>query len=156
MILIRLCPFPFQISNLFFASLPPASVSLPSFLFATLCTTPKLLLHVFIGSRMFLLADEEERAKMDPMTKVANIVSIVLGTALSAGTGWWVYRLVMRESAAAGLGESGDAGDADGGDTELRSRLLDEEEDEIRREVLGDDDGVDLEAASGRARQSNS
>ena len=92
--LIRLCPFPFTYSNLFFASIE--SVSLWQFMVATLCITPKLFLHVWIGQRMFLLSDPNEREEMDSTTKIVNIAYIVLGTLLGLATGLYVYRLTMQ------------------------------------------------------------
>ncbi|GAA5826606.1 hypothetical protein JCM10212_003586 [Sporobolomyces blumeae] len=66
-ILLRLCPFSYPMSNLFFASVE--SVTLGQFFLATLTITPKLLLHVFIGHRTYLFADPESRHKMDPLSR---------------------------------------------------------------------------------------
>ncbi|KAH8919663.1 hypothetical protein BT69DRAFT_1193785, partial [Atractiella rhizophila] len=93
-ILIRFCPFPFPYSNLFFASIE--SVSISQFLLATLFITPKLLLHVFTGSRLYLLSDEEERLKMDSTAKALNAVYVILGSLLGIGTGWYVWRLTQK------------------------------------------------------------
>ncbi|EPQ28215.1 uncharacterized protein PFL1_04042 [Pseudozyma flocculosa PF-1] len=89
-ILIRFCPFPFCYSNLFFASLD--TVSFGQFMLATALITPKLLLHVFIGARMFELMDTDERAKLDGWHKVLNVVYIVIGTVIGALTGWLVWK----------------------------------------------------------------
>lgn len=62
-----LCPFPFPYSNAFFASIE--SVTLFQFIVATLCTTPKLLLHVWVGQRTFLFADPDSREALDPQAK---------------------------------------------------------------------------------------
>lgn len=90
-ILIRLCPFPFPYSNLLFASIE--SVSLVQFFLATLLITPKLILHVWIGSKLYVFADPNERAKMDPNTKWINGASIVASALLGAGTSIYLYRV---------------------------------------------------------------
>lgn len=76
-LLLRFSPFPFTISNLFFASLQP--ISLFHFIVATACTTPKLLLHVFVGARMFELIHRGARAKLDDKSRILNGVYVILG-----------------------------------------------------------------------------
>ncbi|SPO21719.1 uncharacterized protein UTRI_01202_B [Ustilago trichophora] len=90
-ILIRFCPFPFAYSNLFFASLVDA-VSFKHFLTATALITPKLFLHVWLGTRMFQLMDREERAHLDGWAKVLNVVYIGVGSAIGVATGWIVWK----------------------------------------------------------------
>ncbi|MBH1945702.1 VTT domain-containing protein, partial [Erythrobacter sp. YJ-T3-07] len=51
---IRFCPLPYSLSNGFLATIP--SISPFSFAAATALATPKLLVHVFIGSRLAQLA----------------------------------------------------------------------------------------------------
>ncbi|SGY18278.1 BQ5605_C015g08027 [Microbotryum silenes-dioicae] len=92
-ILIRLCPFPFPYSNAFFASIE--TVTLFQFFLSTLCITPKLLLHVWIGSRMFLFADPDSRNRMDPRAKFVNLVFVVMGSVMGMLTSWYLYRLTM-------------------------------------------------------------
>jgi hypothetical protein len=103
-------PFPFNVSNLFFASLQ--SVPPSSFIIATATTTPKLLLHVFIGNKLFLLFDRGARATLDTNAKMLNGAYVVVGefkpfvssTAIltvcpslpgglmGAAASWYVYR----------------------------------------------------------------
>ncbi|POW22559.1 hypothetical protein PSHT_01115 [Puccinia striiformis] len=94
--LIRLCPFHFMI--------------------ATLATTPKLLLHVFIGARVFHLSDPR--------------------ASLGAAVSYYLYQATMAQAGQISLGLDDEArvGTLPGGN---RLRTLDEEEDEIRRELLG-------------------
>lgn len=89
-ILIRFCPFPFAYSNLFFASLVDA-VSLAQFFVATALITPKLLLHVWLGTRMFQLMDRDQRAQLDAWAKALNVIYIGVGSAVGAATGWIVW-----------------------------------------------------------------
>ncbi|CDS01329.1 uncharacterized protein SPSC_03811 [Sporisorium scitamineum] len=89
-ILIRFCPFPFAYSNLFFASMVDA-VSFKHFLTATALITPKLFLHVWLGTRMFQLMDRDQRAQLDGRAKVLNVVYIGVGSAVGVTTGWIVW-----------------------------------------------------------------
>ena len=84
--MIRLCPLPYSLSNGALSTFP--TVTPWSFALATAIATPKLLIHVFIGSRLKALAGE----KMDAGTKAVNWASIVLGAILGVGVGWWVYQ----------------------------------------------------------------
>ncbi|KDN43102.1 hypothetical protein K437DRAFT_154888 [Tilletiaria anomala UBC 951] len=93
-LLIRCSPFPFVYSNLFFATLD--AVTFPRFFLATLLSTPRLLLHVYIGSVMYELFDEAERAAMPTHVKELDALSITLGIAVGAGTGWWLWRVMNR------------------------------------------------------------
>lgn len=56
----------------------------------------QLLLHVFIGNRMYQLADPEERHKLDATGKVLNGLSIAFGVAVGSGVGIYVWRLMMK------------------------------------------------------------
>ncbi|BGP28879.1 Tlg2-vesicle protein [Rhodotorula toruloides] len=91
--LLRLCPFPYPYSNLFFASVE--SVKFSEFMLATLAITPKLLLHVFIGHRTYLFADPASRHKMDSTTRWINGIFMVGGIILGIATSWYLYRLTM-------------------------------------------------------------
>ena len=86
--MIRLCPLPYSFSNGAMSTFQ--SVSPAAFALATAIATPKLLIHVFIGSRIRELARSESH-KMDTGTKIVNYVSIILGIALGLFTGWLVY-----------------------------------------------------------------
>lgn len=64
------------------------SVSLLQFVFATALITPKLLLHVYIGARMFELLDEGARAHLDWHARLLNGAYIIIGSIVGFGTGW--------------------------------------------------------------------
>jgi len=89
-ILIRLCPIPWVYNNAFFASIE--SVSLPQFILATIVLMPKLFLVVFIGAQVGELSDGETRGKLSGTAKFLDVLSIVFGVAVAAGTGWFVWR----------------------------------------------------------------
>lgn len=86
--MIRLCPLPYSISNVAISSFP--TVSVWKFFLATLVSTPKLAIGIFIGGRLFAIAESGE--KMDMKTRLINYSSIVGGLVLGLLTGWIIYR----------------------------------------------------------------
>ncbi|KAG8901546.1 Tlg2-vesicle protein [Tulasnella sp. 417] len=95
-ILIRLSPFPpWVYANLLFASIE--TVSFVQFMIATVFYTPKLMIAVWIGSRVAMLSDGSQREKMDTKAKIVNGLSIAIGIAIMLGTGWLIWRLTEKE-----------------------------------------------------------
>ncbi|TIB36446.1 hypothetical protein E3P86_02506 [Wallemia ichthyophaga] len=95
-VLLRLCPIPpWVYSNLGFSLLPPDKLTFTQFFFATILSTPRLFLHVFIGSRVFALSDPNNQ--LDSTTKILDITGIVAGMVLSTLLGWYVYRVTMHK-----------------------------------------------------------
>lgn len=95
-ILIRLSPFPpWVYNNLLFASIE--TVSFFQFMIATVVYTPKLMIAVWIGSRVAMLSDGRQRDKMDTKAKIVNGLSIAIGIAIMLGTGWMVWKLTEQE-----------------------------------------------------------
>lgn len=93
LIMIRLCPLPYSISNGALSTFP--TVHPLMFALATLCASPKLFVHVFIGSRLASLA--ENGGKMDTATTIVNYVSIIGGGILGGVVGYVIYsRTVAR------------------------------------------------------------
>jgi len=80
LVAIRLCPLPYSISNGAISTFP--TVSPLMFALATAAATPKLLIAIFIGSRLAAIARSGD--KMDTGTKVVNWASIILGVLLGA------------------------------------------------------------------------
>lgn len=91
---IRLCPLPYSLSNGAVSTVPTVSPAM--FALATALTTPKLLVHVWIGNRLAILAAAEQ--KMDAKTKAMNYGSIAIGAALGATTGWVIYKRTMQRA----------------------------------------------------------
>jgi len=89
--MIRVCPLPYSISNAAMSTFP--TVHPLSFALATAIASPKLLIHVFIGSRLALIA--ENGGKMDAGTKAINYASIIIGSVIGAAVGWFIYRKTM-------------------------------------------------------------
>ncbi|KAI9650484.1 Tlg2-vesicle protein [Ciborinia camelliae] len=88
--MIRICPLPYSLSNAAVATFP--TVHPLNYALATALVTPKLLIHVFIGSRLGSLVGDEE---MDTSTKLINYASIIIGGALGASIGYIIYQRTM-------------------------------------------------------------
>ena len=105
LVMIRLCPLPYSLSNGAISTIP--TVTWQNFTLATAIASPKLLLHIFVGSRLGDLAENGD--KIDTKTKIVSYVSIVIGMVAGILTGYWVYnrtqaraRQLGAEEAAAG------------------------------------------------------
>ncbi|PKS12033.1 hypothetical protein jhhlp_001329 [Lomentospora prolificans] len=163
--MIRFCPLPFSLSNGFLATIP--SITPWSFTISTAFASPKLLVHVFIGSRIALLV--EDGGKMSAGTKAVNYLSMILGGLIGLTVGWLIYRRTMARAAELALeaaeeeglagspssprlgGHRADSGYADLGgedDQDLsRARLLDPGD---AAAILADDDDISLWDAADR------
>jgi uncharacterized membrane protein YdjX (TVP38/TMEM64 family) len=91
LVMIRLCPLPYSLSNGAMSTFP--SVHPAMYALATAIITPKLLVHVFIGSRLAAIAKSGE--KMSAGTRAINYVSIAVGVAVGVVTGWYIYQKTM-------------------------------------------------------------
>ena len=67
-----------------------------AFTLATALASPKLMIHVFIGSRLAAIARSGD--KMDTMTKAINYASIIGGIILGAITGYLIYQRTVARS----------------------------------------------------------
>jgi len=95
-ILIRISSFPpWVYSNSLFASIE--SVSLTQFAFATLFVLPRVMVYVFVGSRIANLSDGEQRSHMDTTTKFINASLIIGGIVISIISSSVVYYFVHKE-----------------------------------------------------------
>jgi hypothetical protein len=134
--LIRLCPLPYSLANGAISTIP--TVTWPNFMLATAVASPKLLLYIFVGSKMGQLAEEGD--KMDTKTQIISWVSIVIGGCLGAGTGYLIYmrtkaRAKQLEAEEAALVAAGGGGDRDASDEEAQyadSPALREQVDTLR------------------------
>ncbi|KAM0481304.1 hypothetical protein ACHAPX_003408 [Trichoderma viride] len=133
---IRFCPLPFSLSNGFLATIP--SISPLAFVISTALSTPKLLIHVFIGSRLAFIAEAGD--SMTVRDKMFNYASMIIGGAIGAAAGIIIYRrtmaraaeLVREEATVIIAAEEGEGGYEDTDDT-----LLDPED---AAHAMGDDD----------------
>ncbi|KAF4983011.1 hypothetical protein FZEAL_1483 [Fusarium zealandicum] len=92
---IRFCPLPFSLSNGFLATIP--SITPLAFTLSTAISSPKLLVHVFIGSRLALLAEKGD--EMTAGDKAINYLSMMLGGAVGLAVGLIIYRRTMARAA---------------------------------------------------------
>ncbi|KAI2784817.1 hypothetical protein F4815DRAFT_454348 [Daldinia loculata] len=145
---IRFCPLPFSLSNGFLATIP--SISPWRFALATAMASPKLLVHVFIGSRLALLAESGDT--MSAGDKAINYLSMLLSSAVGITLSLFIYRRTMaraRELAREEAAENGVAIDEEldeeldlgYGDLEEGRRQRAGEADEA---ALMDDDDISL------------
>jgi uncharacterized membrane protein YdjX (TVP38/TMEM64 family) len=89
--LIRLCPLPYSLSNGAISTFPTVSPAM--YAAATAIVTPKLFVHVFIGSRLAVIARTHE--KMTAGDRAINYGSIALGATVGALTGFYIYQRTM-------------------------------------------------------------
>lgn len=146
LIMIRLCPLPYSFSNGAISTIP--TVTWQKFMLATAIASPKLLLHVFVGRQLGVIAESGD--KMSFGTKVVSYTTMVIGIGLGIGTGYLIYsRTVARaavleaEEAAAARGgnvrrSSGSVGgytddgdDADEEDARQRADVLRERQSDV-------------------------
>jgi len=88
LVMVRLCPLPYSLSNGAIATFP--TVHWASFALATTIVSPKLMLHIFIGHQLEVIA--ESGGTMPFKTKVISYISILIGAVAGVATGWFMYR----------------------------------------------------------------
>lgn len=104
--LVRFCPLPYSLSNGFLATVP--SIAPASFALATAFASPKLLVHVFIGSRLALLAEKGD--EMGFGDRLVNYISMLVGACVGMGVGYFIYRRTMARAAELAREEGGGVG----------------------------------------------
>ncbi|RKF61721.1 Golgi apparatus membrane protein tvp38 [Erysiphe neolycopersici] len=104
--MIRLCPIPFSLSNAALSTFP--TVQPVSFALATAITSPKLFIHVFIGSRMAAIADFGHNHHLDAKTRAINYFSIIASIIIGTAVGWFIYQRTMAQARELDTNEPGD------------------------------------------------
>ncbi|KAK4226120.1 hypothetical protein QBC38DRAFT_348623, partial [Podospora fimiseda] len=142
--MIRLCPLPYSLSNGFLATV--GSISVGRFALATGLTTPKLLVHVFIGSRLALLAESGD--KMSGRDKMINYAGMVIGGAVGFTVGWLIYKRTMKRAAELAGEEDLEAGDGllsdeEEGVVEERRLMVDPDDMDVAN-IMNDEDDISL------------
>lgn len=92
--MIRLCPLPYSLSNGAMSTFPTIQPS--TYALATAIISPKLIIHVFVGSRLAAIAKNKE--EMSAGDKALNWASIFFFGMLGAFTGWFIYRKTMQRA----------------------------------------------------------
>ncbi|KAL3237559.1 Tvp38p [Nakaseomyces bracarensis] len=82
--LLRLCPFPYSLTNGAIAGI--YGISIRNFTIANIITTPKLFIYLFIGSRIKSLAESDSTG-----SKIFDIVSILVTLLIFTLTAWLLY-----------------------------------------------------------------
>lgn len=161
--MVRFCPLPYSLSNGFLATVP--SVGVGGFAAATACATPKLLVHVFIGSRLALLAESGDH--MSAGDRAINYASMAIGGLVGFIVGLVIYRRTMAraaEIAAEGLEEgegaegmlpSEDLDEESGYADGENSRLVRTGSGDVDAAALMDDDDISLWDADGLDSDAN-
>lgn len=90
--MIRLCPLPYSFSNGALSTIH--SVSAIKFFAATALTSPKLLIHIFIGDRLTKLGTEKDTA-----SKIVDFISIGLAAVFGTLTAYTIYNRTMQHVA---------------------------------------------------------
>lgn len=91
--MIRLCPLPYSFSNAAMSTIP--SIEPWKFFLSTLAATPKLFLHLFVGSQIVKLSEEADNKKW-----WVNLFSIFLAVSMGLLTSFLIYRRTKEKAAA--------------------------------------------------------
>ncbi|KAL2005618.1 hypothetical protein VTN00DRAFT_10111 [Thermoascus crustaceus] len=89
--MIRLCPLPYSICNGAVSTFP--TVHPLMYGLATAIISPKLLVPAFIGNRLRVLSEHNE--KMSAVSKAVNITSIIITVGIGIFTGWYIYKRTL-------------------------------------------------------------
>ncbi|CAI6282150.1 unnamed protein product [Periconia digitata] len=95
LVMVRLCPLPYSLSNGAVATIP--TVTWQAYGLATALASPKLMLHIFIGSQLEKIGGGD--GKMDGKTKALSYISIAIGGLAGIATGWFMYRKTKQRAA---------------------------------------------------------
>lgn len=66
------------------------------YIVSAILSAPRLLIHVFMGAKLYELIDSDVRAHQDTATKVRNIISVVIGLLLGIGSSWLIWKETSR------------------------------------------------------------
>ena len=91
LVMIRFCPLPYSFSNGALSTIP--TVDARMYALATAIITPKLFIHVFIGSRLAEIA--RHGGQMSAGTKAINYISIAVGAIIGTTVGLYIYRKTL-------------------------------------------------------------
>ncbi|CUM64681.1 uncharacterized protein PRCAT00002290001 [Priceomyces carsonii] len=91
LILIRLCPLPYSLSNGALAAIP----ELPTltYLLASVITSPKFLIHIFVGYKLKELGDISKSKS----TKIIDMLSIIMAGVAASLTTYFIYNKMKRK-----------------------------------------------------------
>ncbi|KAI4227874.1 MAG: hypothetical protein L6R36_002097 [Xanthoria steineri] len=140
LIMIRLCPLPYSISNGAISTFP--TVTPRMFALSTAAATPKLIIPIFIGTRLAAIAKSGE--KMDASSKAINWISIIGGLIFGVVTGSLIY---IKTTARAQQIKAEERGGQQPGRSRSRARpgeFADDAEESTATATLLQDDQIDF------------
>lgn len=82
--LIRVCPFPYSLTNGALAAVP--GITITNFALGSIISSPKLVMYLFIGTKI-----KDIGQTRDPMSRFVDIASIVLTMVALTLTGWLLF-----------------------------------------------------------------
>jgi len=134
--MIRLCPLPYSLSNGAMSTFPTVEPS--AYALATALISPKLLIHVFIGSRLAKIA--KNKGEMSAGTKALNWFSIIFFGLLGASVGWFIYRKTMERARTLEAEEQGRVREESRRTGHIPDRFTDDPEAQLAAETLARDE----------------
>ena len=147
--MVRLCPLPYSLSNgamSTFHTVRPEMYAL-----ATAIITPKLFIHVFIGSRLAAIARSGET--MSAGTKAINYTSMAVFGLIGAGVGLYIYRKTMARARELEAEEEAVVRDSVRRTGRPPKQFTDDPEAQVAAETLAEEDTVDYFDESGSSPQ---
>lgn len=90
LVLIRLCPLPFSLSNGALAAVPELSAF--KFIMASVITSPKLAVHLFVGHKIKHLGSDSST-----YSKIIDLVSIIVTVIATSVTTYVIYKRMQRK-----------------------------------------------------------
>lgn len=88
--LLRLCPFPYSLTNGAIAAV--YGLTLRNFAIAQVITTPKLLIYLFIGSRIKNIGETDSTS-----SKLVDLISIIVAIVILTLTAWILYSKTQKK-----------------------------------------------------------
>ncbi|CUM54050.1 unnamed protein product [Debaryomyces tyrocola] len=91
LVLLRLCPLPYSLSNGALAAIPELPAT--TYFLASLITSPKLMIHIFVGHKLKDLGDDTKGKS----THLIDILSIIITGAAASLTTYIIYNKMQRK-----------------------------------------------------------
>ncbi|KKA30296.1 hypothetical protein TD95_005092 [Thielaviopsis punctulata] len=128
--MIRFCPLPFSLSNGFLATIP--TITPLAFAISTALSTPKLFIHIWLASRLAILAERGD--SMSIGERLVNYLSMGLAGVIGVTVTIIIYKRTMQR--AEEIVRDGDADD----DRDVEHGLIENDQ----ANVTNDEDAISL------------
>lgn len=90
LVLVRLCPLPYSLTNGALAAIPDVSVW--RYLAVNVLTSPKFLIHIFVGAKLKDLGEAKSTG-----SRVVDIVSILMTALAASGATYLIYHRMQQK-----------------------------------------------------------